>query len=158
VAVPGEGWWELAVVSRYPVVERRELPLGRAPRDRVGRRSALALTLDVRGVPLALVALHVSSQLWYGGALWHLARLRPQLPGDDVPVVVAGDCNLWGPGVVALLRGYRRAVRGRTFPAHHPHSQIDHVLVNDRVTVLGGEVLPANHSDHRPVLARLRIG
>jgi endonuclease/exonuclease/phosphatase family metal-dependent hydrolase len=156
VAVPGDGWWVLAVASRFPVVGRRELPLGRAPADRVGRRSALALRLDVDGTDLEVVALHVSSQIYYGGPVFHLARLRRQLP-RDVPAIVAGDCNLWGPAVVRLFPGWRRAVRGRTFPAHRPHSQIDHVLVNDRVEILGGEVLPADHSDHRPVRARLRL-
>ena len=50
-----------------------------------------------------------------------------------------------------------RAVFGRTYPAHRPHSQIDHVLVNAHVEILGGEVLPACGSDHRPVRARLAV-
>ena len=87
----------------------------------------------------------------------HLRALRPQLPAGDRAVVVAGDCNLWGPGVVRMLPGWRRAVLGRTYPAHRPHSQIDHVLVRDNITVLSGEVLAATPSDHRPVRARLRV-
>jgi endonuclease/exonuclease/phosphatase family metal-dependent hydrolase len=71
--------------------------------------------------------------------------------------VLAGDFNFWGPGVAMVLPGWRRAVTGRTYPAHRPHSQIDHVLVNERIEVLRGEVLPANDSDHRPVRARLRV-
>jgi endonuclease/exonuclease/phosphatase family metal-dependent hydrolase len=59
--------------------------------------------------------------------------------------------------VVALLPSWRRAVRGPTFPAHKAHSQIDHVLVRDNVTVLSGEVLPKTPSDHLPVRARLRV-
>jgi endonuclease/exonuclease/phosphatase family metal-dependent hydrolase len=70
---------------------------------------------------------------------------------------VAGDCNFWGPGVVATLPSWRRTVRGPTFPAHRPHHQIDHVLVRDNVTVLSGEVLPRTPSDHLPVRARLRV-
>jgi endonuclease/exonuclease/phosphatase family metal-dependent hydrolase len=56
-----------------------------------------------------------------------------------------------------LLPGWRRAVRGRTYPAHRPHSQIDHVLVRDDVSVQWGEVLAETPSDHRPVRARLRL-
>jgi endonuclease/exonuclease/phosphatase family metal-dependent hydrolase len=59
--------------------------------------------------------------------------------------------------VVAVLPGWRRAVFGRSWPAHRPHSQIDHVLVRDDVTVLSGEVLGATPSDHRPIRARLRV-
>ena len=56
-----------------------------------------------------------------------------------------------------MLPGWQRAFRGRTYPAVHPHSQIDHVLVRDNVTVVWGEVLAATPSDHRPVRARLRV-
>jgi endonuclease/exonuclease/phosphatase family metal-dependent hydrolase len=67
--------------------------------------------------------------------------------------VIAGDHNFWGPGVVSYLRGWRRAVRGRTWPARFPHSQIDHILVNEHITSYRGEVLPDLGSDHRPVRA-----
>jgi endonuclease/exonuclease/phosphatase (EEP) superfamily protein YafD len=65
--------------------------------------------------------------------------------------------NFWGPPAAALLPGWRRAVRGRTWPAHRPHSQIDHVLVRDDVEALGGEVLPDVGSDHRPLRVTLRF-
>jgi endonuclease/exonuclease/phosphatase family metal-dependent hydrolase len=70
--------------------------------------------------------------------------------------VIVGDFNLWGPAVTALLPGWRRAVRGRTWPAHRPHSQIDHVLINRHLTYVNGEVVGDHHSDHRPVRVRLR--
>jgi endonuclease/exonuclease/phosphatase (EEP) superfamily protein YafD len=75
-----------------------------------------------------------------------------------VPAIVAGDCNFWGPGVRAFFRGWHRAVRGRTWPAAHPHSQIDHVLVRPAdVEVLDGRVLPDLGSDHLPVRVELRL-
>jgi endonuclease/exonuclease/phosphatase family metal-dependent hydrolase len=154
---PGTGWWELAVLSRLPVGNRRELPIGTVHKDPVGPRHALALTLDAGGTAVELVAVHTSSKLWYGAPVVHLRGLRAHLPSLDVPAIVAGDCNLWGPGVAALLPGWRRAVRGRTFTARTPHSQIDHVLVSRRVEPLGGEVLAATLSDHRPIRAHLRI-
>jgi endonuclease/exonuclease/phosphatase (EEP) superfamily protein YafD len=88
-----------------------------------------------------------------------LRRLRPQLPDDDRPAIVAGDCNFWGPGVTAFLPGWARAVRGRTWPARRPHSQIDHILVRptSRIEVLDSAVLPEVGSDHRPVRATLRV-
>jgi endonuclease/exonuclease/phosphatase family metal-dependent hydrolase len=48
-------------------------------------------------------------------------------------------------------------VRGATWPARFPHSQIDHIWVDDRLEVVSGEVGPATASDHRPVRARLRV-
>lgn len=154
---PGEGHWELAICSRFPILARRELPLGRIRADPAGARSALLCTVDVHGVEVDIVAVHVSSRLWTFAPLRQLRTLRPQLPARGRTAVVAGDCNFWGPGVVAILAPWRRAVRGPTFPAHKPHSQIDHVLVRDNVTVLSGEVLAKTPSDHLPVRARLRV-
>jgi endonuclease/exonuclease/phosphatase family metal-dependent hydrolase len=55
------------------------------------------------------------------------------------------------------MQGWDRPVRGRTYPSHRPHSQIDHVLVRGGIESIEGEVLAATPSDHRPVRARLRL-
>ena len=156
-AEPGEGHVEIAICSRLPILRRKELPLGLVPHDPYGPRSALLCTIDVDGTEVDVVGVHTSSMLWRLAPLRHLRALRPQLPTPERAVVVAGDCNFWGPGVVAVLPGWRRAVLGRSWPAHRPHSQIDHILVRDNVTALSGEVLAATPSDHRPVRARLRV-
>jgi endonuclease/exonuclease/phosphatase family metal-dependent hydrolase len=57
--------------------------------------------------------------------------------------------------VRAFLSGWHKAVKGRTWPAWNPHSQIDHILVRGNVRVSSGDVLPAAGSDHRPVRAEL---
>ncbi len=155
--VPGEGHVGIGICSRRPILARRDLPIGYISRDPYGTRAALMCTVDIDGTEVDVVGVHVSSMLWRLGPMRHLRALRPQLPAGDRPVVVAGDCNLWGPGVVRVLPGWRRAVLGRTYPAHRPHSQIDHILVRDNITMLSGEVLPATPSDHRPVRARLRV-
>ena len=36
------------------------------------------------------------------------------------------------------MRGWQRPVRGRTYPSHRPHSQIDHVLVRGGIEVARG--------------------
>ncbi len=151
------GDWELAVVSRLPVLSRREIWVPRAFRDAVGPRPMLAITVEVGTTPVEILGVHTSSKVWYGAPVRHLRALARQLPAPNGPAVVAGDCNLWGPGVIALLRGWRRAVLGRTYPAHRPHSQIDHVLVNDHLDVLSSAVLPATESDHRPIRAQLAL-
>lgn len=157
--VPADGTWELAVCSRLPVVATRTLPLGRVPGDPAGERRALVLELSVGDRPLGIVGLHSSSRVHLGGSVAHLRRLRREIEASGVRAdVVAGDFNLWGPPVVAIMRGWRRAVHGRTYPAHRPHSQIDHILVRGALGVVGGEVLAPTPSDHRPIRARLRLG
>ena len=151
------GGWELAVCTRLPSCDWRELPMGQVFRDHAEVRHALACTVHVGEEPVDLVGLHTSSKLWYAGPITHLRNLSGQLPRNNRAAVVAGDFNFWGPGVARLLPEWTRAVFGRTYPAHRPHSQIDHVLVNAHVEILGGEVLPACGSDHRPVRARLAV-
>ncbi|MCZ7527109.1 MAG: hypothetical protein M5U14_12440 [Acidimicrobiia bacterium] len=82
---PGTGTWGLAVLTRLPVVARRELPLGSVPRDPVGDRHALHLRLDVGGgAEMDLVAAHTSSRVPYGPLL-HLRRLAPSSPTGSGP-------------------------------------------------------------------------
>lgn len=157
--VPADGTWELAVCSRLPVTAVRTLPMGRVPGDPAGERRALALEVRVADHPVGIVGLHASSRVHLGGSVAHLRRLRREIDAAGVRAdVVAGDFNLWGPPVVAIMRGWRRTVHGRTYPAHRPHSQIDHILVRGAIAVGAGEVLAPTPSDHRPIRARLRLG
>jgi endonuclease/exonuclease/phosphatase family metal-dependent hydrolase len=156
-AMPGEGDWELAFGSRFPIIETHTLSIGSIGGDPASPRSVLVCTVDIGGTPVEFFALHVSSKLWKFAPVRHLRALARQLPPPGRTAVVVGDFNLWGPGVVSILRPWRRALRGRTYPAPRPHSQIDHILVRDDITVVSGEVLGETPSDHRPVRARLRI-
>jgi endonuclease/exonuclease/phosphatase family metal-dependent hydrolase len=145
----------IAVVSRLPARVVSNLSLGRAP-DPAPERRAQHVALDVDGHTLDLVAVHLSSRLPYAPPM-QLRNLRRQLPPPERRTVLVGDFNLWGPAVSAMLPGWRRAVRGRTWPAHRPHSQIDHVLVRDDVEVVDAAVLDEVGSDHRPVRVTLRL-
>lgn len=155
-SVNGTGHVGLAVLSRFPVRRRAAVPLRAVPLDPAPFRQALHLEADVDGSPLDVVGVHLTSRLPHGPAM-QLRHLRPRLPHAGRPAVVAGDFNFWGPAVSALVEGWQKAVRGRTWPAHRPHSQIDHVLVRHGIEVLSGEVLEDVGSDHRPVRARLRL-
>jgi len=145
----------LAVVSRVPARLVEMIPVGDVPGDPALRRCALHLALDVGGKDLDLIAVHLSSRLPYAPPM-QLRNLRRRLPPPDRRAVIVGDFNLWGPAVTTLLPGWRRAVRGRTWPAHRPHSQIDHVLVRNGVEVVDAAVLDEVGSDHRPVRVTLR--
>jgi endonuclease/exonuclease/phosphatase family metal-dependent hydrolase len=146
----------IAVVSRRRARLVNTIPVGDVPADPAMRRCALHVALDVDGHDLDLVAVHLSSRLPYAPPM-QLRRLRRQLPPPERRTVIAGDFNLWGPAVTTMLPGWRRAVRGRTWPAHRPHSQIDHVLVRDDVDVVDAAVLDEVGSDHRPVRVTLRL-
>jgi endonuclease/exonuclease/phosphatase (EEP) superfamily protein YafD len=155
-SVPRVGSWDIAVCSRFPVLSRRLVPMGTVWKDPPGPRHALSLTVEIAGVPVEMTGLHTSSKFWRPAPMQHLLTLRKGLPGPG-PQILAGDFNFWGPPVAAVMRGWDRPVRGRTFPSQKPHSQIDHVLVRGGIQALDGEVLAETPSDHRPIRARLRL-
>ncbi|HZA74912.1 MAG TPA: endonuclease/exonuclease/phosphatase family protein [Acidimicrobiales bacterium] len=160
----GDGDWQLAVLSRLPVVGARVVPLEpQLPRD-PGRRAVLVVTVEVGGRPFTVCGTHLPL---LKDPVWRLApSLRRALPPPDRPAALAGDMNMWGWCAERLVgggagrwgrRSWRRAVRGRTYPAHRPHSQTDHILVTRPAQVVDAEVVPRVRSDHRPIRARLRV-
>ncbi len=150
----GNGTVSIAVLTRYPLVSSAELPVGRVLGDPALDRHALHLGLDVDGTVVDVVAVHLTSRLPHGPPI-QMRRLRTQLPDGARPAIVAGDFNLWGPSVSACLPGWRRTVRGRSWPSHRPHSQIDHVLLSPGIEVLDAAVLDHVGSDHRPIRVTL---
>jgi endonuclease/exonuclease/phosphatase family metal-dependent hydrolase len=149
------GSWGLAVLSRLPVRETEIIPLKRLRRDRANR-AVVALSVEVNGRPIGIAGTHMS-HLSHGSAL-HFRALAHMLDGvfGDEPVLLAGDMNLWGPPIHALLGQWHRAVKGKTWPAWRPHSQLDHLLVRG-LAVRDSAVWPESGSDHRPVWARLAL-
>jgi endonuclease/exonuclease/phosphatase family metal-dependent hydrolase len=151
------GTFSLAMVSRFPVLESTVVHLGRLRKDRT-QRSFIVATLDLGGTRLVAVAAHMT-HLTYGSPL-HFRRLRKglrHLGQTDSPIVLGGDMNLWGPAVSVQLPRLRRAVKGKTWPAWGPHSQLDHLFVNRHVTVLDGHVAHGIGSDHLPVTATCAV-
>jgi endonuclease/exonuclease/phosphatase family metal-dependent hydrolase len=156
VLPPGpQGTWGLGVLTRLPVRDRFDIDLGYAPGDHVARRIALCIRVDAHGSPLVFAAVHASHRIY--GSPPQLRRLARALDARSLPNVIAGDCNMWGVVLAPLLRMRRRAVRGATWPAARPHSQIDHIWVSSGIELVEGDVLGRTGSDHRPIRARLRL-
>ena len=150
----GTGGWHLAALSRVPVRAAWVEPLPHLPLDHADR-AVLAVELDAGGTPLQLRGTHLP-HLEYGA---HLTTrgLRRALPPIDGPAAFVGDMNMWGWTIDRMVPdGWRRIVRGRTYPSHRPHSQIDHLLVTPSVEAVWSEVGPDLGSDHLPIRARIR--
>lgn len=148
------GQWGLAVLARVPVGEVSVVDLGQLRRD-PAKRVAIRCTSDLGGRELAVFGTHMSHLTHWSPAQYR--RLRSALPPPDVPAVLAGDMNLWGPPVTSFFPAWRRAVTGRTWPAGRPHSQLDHVLVSSPLAVLDARIAPDAGSDHRPVVVTLAL-
>lgn len=149
------GTWNVAVLSARPVVSSSVVEIGRLPTDRSKRVAALS-EVEAEGKSLTVVGVHMSHLS--SGSPIQFRALRRILQRISGPSVVAGDMNLWGPPTSALLRGWRRAVKGTTWPAWRPIAQPDHILVGPGIEVLSGEVAEdSGGSDHLPVRARIRF-
>jgi len=143
----------ISILSRLPVDAVRDVVLPHAQGDVVDRRHGLLVTVSVEGRPVTIAGMHASHRLW--GSLPQVSRVNRELGALDHPTVLAGDLNMWGPVVGLVLSDRTRAVRGRAWPARFPHSQIDHIWIDDGLTALAGGTAAATGSDHRPIWARL---
>ena len=151
------GSWGTAIVTRFPLLRSEVIDLPYLRRDRSHRRPLIA-ELDVDGVVVTVFCVHMS-HLTYGSVL-HFNQFNKSLRSLGVrskPIIVGGDMNNWGPPVLAQVRDVRRAVRGRTWPAWKPHSQLDHLLVSDSLEVTRARVLSDIGSDHLPVSATISL-
>jgi endonuclease/exonuclease/phosphatase family metal-dependent hydrolase len=149
------GWWSLAMLARIPVRRCELLPLEKLRRD-AAQRVLIGCTVELSDGQLELFGTHMS-HITHGSHAQY-RRLGDLLPPPSTPAVLTGDMNLWGPPVSSYLRGWNRAVIGRTWPAYRPHSQVDHVLVTPPVSVLDARIASSSGSDHLPVVVTLGLG
>ena len=143
------GRWGVALLARVPCRDPEVLSLGKLRRD-PARRVVVRCT----------TALGIGDVVVHGTHMSHIThrsptqyrRLARLLPPPERVALLAGDMNMWGPPASSFFRGWRRAVVGRTWPAHRPHSQLDHILVTPALRVLDARVAAASGSDHLPVV------
>lgn len=150
------GWWGVAIARRIPLFNPVPIDIGRTPFDPVGSRRALQVEVGVGdGVTISVITAHATH--YFPLAPLHHRRLARALRGATRSVV-CGDFNLWGPLAGLAFRGWRRPVRGRSYPAHRPHSQIDHAFITKELLVRRAGVLSDIGSDHRPIFIRVDTG
>lgn len=149
------GTYSLAVLTRVPFTEVGVLDLGKLRRDPATRK-VITGVVQVGNHRLTILGTHMS-HLFHPSIVQYL-RLRSAVASLRTPAVLTGDMNLWGPPLSLLIPGWRRPVRGRTWPAWRPHSQVDHVLITPTVTVTDARVIATTGSDHRPVSVTLTVG
>jgi endonuclease/exonuclease/phosphatase family metal-dependent hydrolase len=147
------GTWGLAILTALPVTSYHVVNLGRAPWDVCQRAAQVATVTTPGGRPLRVVNTHLTHR--YISPV-QLRRLVRHLAGSADPTVIVGDLNMPRAATWAAA-SYSRPVRGRTYPAHRPLVQLDHLLADSRLTGLDGEVLEPVGSDHLPIRAQLTV-
>jgi endonuclease/exonuclease/phosphatase family metal-dependent hydrolase len=155
-----EGDAHIAIVTKLEADQLQTFTFPNHRKDTSNDRNCVAALLKTENNgSLWVLAVHFSANVPHVpiSNLKALQHFIAELEKTGHPVIVAGDFNLWGWWIRTIQRGpYRRAVRGRTWPAHKPHSQIDHIMFAKDIAVHHAAVLPAGHSDHRPVFADIK--
>jgi endonuclease/exonuclease/phosphatase family metal-dependent hydrolase len=146
------GNWGIAVLTRLPVTGQETLDLGRAPGDPITRAALICTVTTPGGWPLRLVATHLTHCFTSPVQLYKLTRHLARTPK---PTIIVGDLNM-PRACTWIAGGYSPTVRGRTFPAHRPVIQLDHLLASAGLTCASATVRPHVGSDHLPVLATFR--
>ena len=150
------GQYGMAVLSRHPILSstNHRLPDGQEP------RTALAVTIQIEGMPTPLVVVGIHLYATEGERLAQARRLTEIFQGEQRPVVLVGDFNSKpGTAVIERLAQYwsipAKDSEPLTFPADAPDREIDYVMLRPatRFEVLEMRVIDeVLASDHRPVL------
>ncbi|MBE7700383.1 endonuclease/exonuclease/phosphatase family protein [Oerskovia sp. Sa1BUA8] len=166
----GRSQYGVALLSRFPVLEWRTLPLPRRPwwrplpRGAGGRRlrwgwdeprtAVVAVVATPQG-RLTVVATHLSFLDGWGEH--QLERLARGLEGAPRPLVLLGDLNLRSE-TPAIVTGWSPLVVARSYPVAHPMLQIDHVLADGEVRPLApGRAVDTGLSDHRALVVDVEL-
>ena len=147
------------LLTRHPIRALRRLDLSHRRRE---PRGALAVTIDVRGRELHVLATHLGLHL--GERRFQIKRILDFLAeqGSEF-VVILGDFNDWLPGrsvVRALDEVFGQLGSPRSFPGAWPLLALDRIWVRPARALLTLQAYdtPAARqaSDHLPVVAELR--
>ena len=148
--------------SRLPMKDASVLPIG------IRQEPAIQATLEVQGRQIRVFAVHTTwpmAPASAGRRNQQLELLAEHARAVTLPLVVMGDMNItpFSPWFQRLLvdGSLRSAAEGfgwqATWPSFLPPAgiQIDHALVNSRVTVEHFTRGAATGSDHLPIVADL---
>jgi endonuclease/exonuclease/phosphatase family metal-dependent hydrolase len=162
----------VALLSRFEVVRFRNDSITRRSTQEPNAAPApapglLDATLDVRGVPVRVLNVHLDFRAEPAVRARQVAELLARLdtaPAAGAPTILFGDMN--APPDAAELRPLRERLRdawpdsagpGATYPADAPARRIDQVYLSPHFRVRAAAVPETRASDHRPVVLDLSL-
>ncbi len=161
-AVTRHGEHGNAMLSRWPVVGHQHEDMSD---HRFEQRGLLHCEVRVHGIDVHVVVVHLG--LIRSSRVRQLAQLQRFIAREvppQVPLIVAGDFNEWGPLVRRALGGSGLVAleqeRMATFPSRMPLVQLDHIFARGLIPV-GLEVPHGRNwwrmSDHLPLIAEFHV-
>lgn len=154
------GTYGNALLTRAGITGVRRVDLSFPARE---PRGALDVTLEIRGMPLRVLATHLG--LRPAERRYQIETLLAALePDDPMPTVLMGDLNewfLWGRPLRRLHARFGEAPAPATYPAGRPLFALDRLWVNPLQSLrrLAVHRSPLAHiaSDHLPLLADIEL-
>ena len=146
--------WTIATIARVKSTRLDGMELTSAFGK---KRAAMRIRLDDHGLVFTNGHLEGIHALLHRQPATFMRQRRELSRLAATSDIFVGDFNMWPPLVHRDAAPLTPTVKGRTWPATRPHSQIDHIMVSDRLEVIDARVLDDLGSDHRPIMARLRV-
>lgn len=164
------GEYGVAILSRFPIVSNRVIPLRTdPPQARAGGslepRVAFLVVIELaRGERITVVNTHLDASRDDTWRAQEIATLASVVPEGEA-VLVGGDLNMTPENVLLQSlekRGLSDAWRcgrgdGKTYPATAPIKRIDYLFTSVELECESAEVLASEASDHRPLLVKLKL-
>lgn len=156
----------VAVLSRHPVLHAENHEITRLSTQSPDPVPAPApgfaeVVVDVRGAQVHVYSTHLDHRADPSVRAAQVADMLAVLAADRGPKVLVGDFNAepGAPELAPLWRELRDAAPdgGATYPAADPVKRIDLVTVSPGIRVTGGRTVATEASDHRPVVADLKV-
>ncbi|WP_422121956.1 endonuclease/exonuclease/phosphatase family protein [Planococcus sp. X10-3] len=153
-----------AILSRHPIKSYLNHPLEKlASEEESEQRGLLEAIIEIEGTPIAFFNTHLSlkeKQLAH-----NVEELLEIIKQKDIPTILTGDFNA-NPDNPHMMRIEDElnnifgttAMYPATFKKQGDHGQtIDFIFCSEHWRVLSAETVDTEASDHRPVLASIKL-
>lgn len=159
------GWYGLAILSKFPIVDSIGYHLPPDPAVGGEMRELAVVTVQMPDGPIIVFAGTHLDHKSEKNRLYQADRLRKILQKETAPVILAGDFNAV-PGSLTLDYFDTYFLRtcthncSPTFPAHNPKSAIDFIMYenSNEISIVSHKTIFEDYpSDHFPVVAELKI-
>jgi endonuclease/exonuclease/phosphatase family metal-dependent hydrolase len=162
----GGGEYGVAILSRYPMEDRKNMPLPTDDNTKGEHRTLATATIVLPGnKKFVFACTHLDAQHGDTNRQLQIKKIVGILKNESLPVVIAGDFNAVPESSVIqqLDRSFTRTCVTNcpfTIPEMAPNRTIDYIAYtpSTRFTVVSHNVVDESYaSDHRPVKALLQL-
>jgi len=158
------GRYGVAVLSRFPILGSRAIPLPVTPGEEFRSEKYLEprvlqrVDLDAEGQRFCVFNTHLGLSADQRREQWALIRAELERAQGSCQILLGGDFNLDSPDELpAELRGWSGSDSNvPTYPIWRPEKKLDAILAPAVGTPHREWVIPVRYSDHFPVLVELK--